>query len=67
MPAHIYSHLGMWDQSIEANRASMEAARAEYGRKNWPGSHDPYELHAMDFMTFAYLQLGQDKNVHWRW
>jgi tetratricopeptide (TPR) repeat protein len=62
MPAHIYSMLGMWDQSIVANRASMEAAR-EYGRKNSPGSHDPYELHAMDFMTFAYLQLGQDKHA----
>ncbi len=62
MPAHIYSTLGMWDQSIEANRASMEAARA-YGRKNSPGSHDPYELHAMDFMTFAYLQLGQDNDA----
>jgi len=59
MPSHTYATLGMWEESIRANEASMAAARA-LTQKTAPGSHDPAWLHAMDFLTFDYLQFGQD-------
>ncbi len=59
MPSHTYATLGMWDESIRANVASMAAAKA-LTQKSAPGSHDPAWLHAMDFLTFDYLQFGQD-------
>jgi hypothetical protein len=46
MPSHIYSMVGRWQDSIVSNRSSLDA-RPDY-------------FHAMDFMTYAYLQLGQD-------
>jgi hypothetical protein len=53
MPSHIYTRLGYWDRSIETNRRSAEVARA---RKEMDG-----ELHARDYMVYAYLQTGRDE------
>jgi hypothetical protein len=53
MPSHIFTRLGLWDRSIETNRRSAEVARA---RKDVNG-----ELHARDYMVYAYLQTGQDE------
>ena len=52
MPSHIFTRLGYWDDSIESNRAARAAARAagDLGE----------ELHAMDFLTYAYLQRGRE-------
>jgi hypothetical protein len=49
MPSHIYSMLGMWDDSIKANQAALNVS-AGY-------------VHAMDFMMYAYLQEGQDNQA----
>jgi hypothetical protein len=46
MPSHIYSMVGMWEESVVANRSALDA-RPDY-------------YHAMDFMTYAYMQLGQE-------
>jgi tetratricopeptide (TPR) repeat protein len=46
MPSHIYSMLGMWEESIESNINAVEAAKGY--------------VHAIDFMVYAHLQLGQD-------
>jgi len=53
MPSHIYTRLGLWDRSIETNRRSAEVARAS---KDMNG-----ELHARDYMVYAYLQTGRDE------
>lgn len=59
MPAHIFSRLGMWEESIETNRASAQAARKELNDTSMTiGSYNA--LHAMDYMMYAHLQLGQD-------
>jgi hypothetical protein len=55
MPSHTYTRLGYWQQSISANVASAEAARREGATAE--------ELHANDYRTYAYLQLGQDRAV----
>jgi hypothetical protein len=45
MPSHIYSMLGRWDDSIQSNLSSL-AVQPEY-------------YHALDFIVYARLQLGQ--------
>ncbi|HEX8693733.1 MAG TPA: hypothetical protein VF746_15025, partial [Longimicrobium sp.] len=49
MPSHIFTRLGYWDDSIEANRRSAAAE---------PDSNAA--VHAMDYMVYAYLQQGRD-------
>jgi hypothetical protein len=60
MPAHIFSMLGMWQDSITSNLAS-KAALTSYNAKNYDGAADPVILHSMDFLVYDYLQLAQDK------
>jgi hypothetical protein len=63
MPSHIYTTLGMWKASIASNRAALAAAKA-YAAKNYgPGVADFAESHHHDFMAYAYLQLGQDREA----
>src|SRR5439155_16149100 len=46
MPSHIFSMVGMWEESIASNASALEI--------------QPDMFHGMDFMTYAYLQLAQD-------
>jgi len=62
MPSHIYSMLGMWEESIKTNQAAAAAANA-YAAEHYPGAANPQALHCMDFMEYAYLQLGQEKQA----
>jgi tetratricopeptide (TPR) repeat protein len=60
MPSHIFTRLGLWQQSIESNRAGHEAA-LKYAQKTvGPGGYDGETVHTMDYLEYAYLQLGQD-------
>jgi tetratricopeptide (TPR) repeat protein len=60
MPSHIFTRLGMWQQSIDSNRAA-HAAALDYVHKNMgPGSYDLETLHTMDYLEYAYLQIAQD-------
>lgn len=59
MPSHIFTRLGMWQESIESNLASAETARA-WVAKTHPGATSFNELHAMDYLEYAYLQTGRD-------
>jgi tetratricopeptide (TPR) repeat protein len=53
MPSHTFTRVGSWKESIETNRKSAEAAR----KSSTAGE----ELHALDYQTYAYLQIAQDK------
>jgi tetratricopeptide (TPR) repeat protein len=55
MPSHIYTRVGYWKESIDSNAASVRAAKAEKSVGNY--------LHAQDYMVYAHLQLGQDKQA----
>ncbi|MHC2341974.1 tetratricopeptide (TPR) repeat protein [Bradyrhizobium barranii subsp. barranii] len=55
MPSHIYTRVGYWKESIDSNTASVKAAMAEKSVGNY--------LHAQDYMVYAHLQLGQDKQA----
>lgn len=55
MPSHIFTRVGYWKESIAANQASVRAAKADKAAAD--------QLHGQDYMVYAYLQLGQDKNA----
>jgi hypothetical protein len=55
MPSHIFTRLGLWDESIASNLAAREAAH----RQGDVGE----ELHAMDYLVYAYLQSGRDNDA----
>ena len=58
MPSHIFTRLGLWDESIKSNRAS--AASAEHDQlANKSNEALNQRLHAMDYMEYAYLQEGR--------
>ncbi len=59
MPSHIYSMVGMWEESIASNQRAIAATREWVAKNNPPGTHAGI-IHATDFMAYAYLQLGQD-------
>ena len=52
MPSHIFTRLGLWQESIDSNLVSAASAQ----RNNAPGN----ELHAKDYLIYAYLQGAQD-------
>ncbi len=62
MPSHIYTRLGLWDDSIEANLASEAAARNYAAQVKMTGTWDE-QLHAMDYLVYAYLQTAQDRRA----
>ncbi len=55
MPSHIFTRLGLWEDSITSNLAAREAAhqQGDIGE----------ELHAMDYLVYAYLQSGRDNDA----
>src|SRR5467141_1917804 len=59
MPSHIFTRLGMWNESIAANRASAEASRA-YAAMRHRDATEAEELHALDYMAYSYLQEARD-------
>src|SRR5215469_13333739 len=59
MPSHIYSMLGMWEDSVRSNLAA-KAAADDYAAKNFAGATDPGVPHMLDFMVYAYLQTAKD-------
>ena len=60
MPSHIFTRLGMWDETIRSNLASAEA-----GRKLAQEADVAYfeEMHALDYLAYGYLQTAQDQKV----
>ena len=59
MPSHIFTRLGMWDESIAANQASAEASRT-YAAMRHRDATEAEELHALDYMAYSYLQEARD-------
>jgi hypothetical protein len=62
MPSHIFTRLALWDESIASNLASSAAARARMARLH-PGASSYEDLHAQDYLAYAYLQGAQDEKA----
>ena len=52
MPSHIFTRLGLWDESIQTNRRSAAAE---------PDSNAA--VHPNDYLVYAYLQEGRDREA----
>ncbi|HEX8502060.1 MAG TPA: hypothetical protein VF659_15860 [Pyrinomonadaceae bacterium] len=59
MPSHIFTRLGLWQEAIRSNLDAKAAAEAYAVRNHMPGAWDE-QLHAMDYLAYAYLQGAQD-------
>jgi len=60
MPSHIFARLGLWQEDIDSNLASIAASR------NAAVTHmgdEGHQFHAMDFLLYAYLQSGQEEKA----
>jgi tetratricopeptide (TPR) repeat protein len=55
MPSHIFTRLGLWEDSIASNRAARKAAQQQ--------GDTGEELHAMDYLVYAYLQSGHEREA----
>jgi tetratricopeptide (TPR) repeat protein len=62
MPSHIFTRLGYWDESIASNIASAASAKKNV-ELTQPGAGSFDQLHAMDYLVYAYLQEGKDEEA----
>jgi tetratricopeptide (TPR) repeat protein len=60
MPSHVFTRLGLWDESIEANARSAAAAH-EHERAQQARQVSMDRVHAWDYLVYAYLQQGRDR------
>lgn len=57
MPTHIYTRVGLWDESIEGNDRSAAASWAQGERLG--GIATDFH-HALDYLAYAHLQRAED-------
>jgi Tetratricopeptide repeat len=60
MPAHIFARLGLWQDDIASNVASIAATQKEAAMHMGGEGH---QFHAMDFLVYAYLQVGREQDA----
>jgi Tetratricopeptide repeat len=60
MPAHIFARLGLWQDDIASNVASIAATQQEAAMHMGGEGH---QFHAMDFLVYAYLQTGREQDA----
>ncbi len=60
MPSHIFTRLGLWQESEASNRSAIEAANAALAQGK-QGLSD--KLHAMDYAAYASLQGGEEQEA----
>jgi len=60
MPSHIFARLGLWQDDINSNLAAIRAADQMASMHLHVAHH---KVHSMDFLEYAYLQIGDDANA----
>src|SRR5277367_3579018 len=60
MPSHIFARVGLWQDDINSNLASIAATRKTAAMGMGGEGH---QFHAMDFLVYAYLQSGRDADA----
>ena len=59
MPSHIFTRLGLWNESINSNIDSANSAVC-YAESVNPNANWVSEIHALDYLVYAYLQMGDN-------
>lgn len=62
MPSHIFTRLGLWSEAIQSNLDCVAASK-DYARRIQLDAVWDEQLHAMDYLAYAYLQSAQDKKA----
>ncbi|MGB6331195.1 MAG: hypothetical protein WBF41_05480, partial [Candidatus Sulfotelmatobacter sp.] len=60
MPSHIFARVGLWQDDINSNLASIAASRKTAAMGMGGEGH---QFHAMDFLFYAYMQSGRDADA----
>ncbi len=60
MPSHIFARVGLWQDDISSNLASIAATRKTAAMHMGGEGH---QFHAMDFLFYAYMQSGRDADA----
>jgi tetratricopeptide (TPR) repeat protein len=60
MPSHIFARLGLWQDDIQSNLASIAATRKTAAMHMGGEGH---QFHAMDYLVSAYLQSGREADA----
>jgi len=60
MPSHIFARVGLWDDDIKSNLASVAATRKTAAMHMGGEGH---QFHAMHFLVYAYLQNGHEADA----
>jgi hypothetical protein len=66
MPSHVFTRLGLWDESISSNLAATSSAKC-YAENAGIKGHWDEELHGMDYLVYSYLQQGDNKMAKAQW
>ncbi len=66
MPSHIFIRLGLWDEAAKSNIASITSAKCYAESAGINGNWDE-ELHGLDYLTYAYLQKGNNALAMAQW
>jgi tetratricopeptide (TPR) repeat protein len=62
MPSHIFTRLGLWQESIDTNINSAYSATC-YAESVNPEANWSQEIHAVDYLVYAYLQMGDNQKA----
>ena len=62
MPSHIFTRLGLWNESIKSNIDSANSAVC-YAESVNPNANWVSEIHALDYLVYAYLQMGDNSRA----
>lgn len=66
MPSHIFTRLGIWQECINSNLESVASAQC-YAESAGIKGHWDEELHGIDYLVYAYLQKGDNKQAKRQW
>jgi len=62
MLSHIFTRLGLWDECIRSNLASVSSAQC-YAKQTGIKGHWDEELHGLDYLVYSYLQKGDNQSA----
>jgi tetratricopeptide (TPR) repeat protein len=66
MPSHIFTRMGLWNECIQSNLASVSSAKC-YAEAAGIKGHWDEELHGLDYLVYAYLQKGENQLAKQQW
>ena len=61
MPSHIFTRLGLWEESAATNENGWRASEEDVRRAGEPSEYR--DFHSLNYLQYAYLQLGRFRDA----